>query len=53
MLEDDEAVDTHEVAAPDARKPSFEVADLVDPCDPSPTLLGVLAEPDTNDGTNA
>ena len=53
MLDDDEAVDTHEVAAPNARKPSFEVADLMDPCDPSPTLLGVLTELGTNDRTNS
>src|SRR5258708_6073924 len=53
VLDDDEAVDTHEVAAPDAGKPAFEVADLVERCDPSPTLSGVLTEPGTDDGTNA
>jgi hypothetical protein len=53
VLDDDQPVDTHKAAAPNDGKPTFEVADPVNPSGPSPTLSEVLAEPGADDGKNA
>ena len=52
VLDNDQAVDKPDAAAPDVEKHTFEVADPVDYCGPSPTLSSVLTKPGTDDGKN-
>jgi hypothetical protein len=52
VLDDNKVVDTYEVAASNAEKPTFEVADLVDLCDPFSTSLGASIELGTDGEKN-
>lgn len=53
MLDENPAVDRDDAATARDQKPTPEIANLVDPCSPSPTSSRVLAEPDNDNEKSA